>query len=67
MSGKVSALLDALRSASSPDDLLSRLAEAPLSPAARRWIARSDRRALATAIDIAQRWTQLDADAAPQG
>jgi hypothetical protein len=57
------ALIEALHAASSPDDVLARLARAPLSDAARRWIARSDPRALQAALEIVQRWTQRDTDA----
>jgi hypothetical protein len=60
------ALVRALQTAASPADVLSQLARAPLSDAARRWIARSDPRALATAIELVQRWTLLDSDAAPE-
>jgi hypothetical protein len=60
------ALIEALRAASSPDDVLARLAQAPLSDAARRWIARSDPRALQAALEIVQRWTRPDTDGAPE-
>jgi hypothetical protein len=60
------ALIGALQAASSPDDVLARLAQAPLSDAARRWLARSDPRALQTALEIVQHWTQPDTDAAPE-
>jgi hypothetical protein len=60
------ALIEALRSASSPDEVLARLAQAPLSAAARRWVARSDPRALQTALEIVQRWTQPDANPPPE-
>ena len=60
------ALIEALQSASSPDDVLARLAQAPLCEAARRWVARSDPRALQTALEIVQRWTQRETAAAPE-
>jgi hypothetical protein len=61
------ALIAALWQASSPEEVLSRLAQAPLSDAARRWIARSDLRALQTALEIVRRWTEHDSDAARGG
>jgi hypothetical protein len=61
------ALIDALRRASSPDEALALLAEAPLSDSAHGWLARSDPRALQTAIEIVHRWTELDDDTAPEG
>lgn len=60
------ALVDALRGATTPDEALAALARAPLSASARRWLARSDPRALHTAIEIVQRWTTLDDDTAPE-
>jgi hypothetical protein len=60
------ALIEALHAAASPADALAHLAQAPLSDAARRWIARCDPRALQTALEIVQRWTQRDTDAAPE-
>lgn len=61
------ALIEALHAAATPADVLARLARAPLSDAARRWIARSDPRALQTALEIVQRWTQRDPEAAGEG
>lgn len=65
------ALVDALRRASSPDEVLRLLAQAPLSAAARRWLSRSDPRALQAALEIVQRWTRVESgqrvEVAPEG
>ncbi|HTV21600.1 MAG TPA: hypothetical protein VMG12_23085 [Polyangiaceae bacterium] len=61
-----SALLEALRRASSPEEALALLERASLCESARRWLAESDPRALQTATEIVQRWTERD-DGAPEG
>ena len=56
------ALVNALRRASHPEQALSLLGEAPLSEAARRWIAASDPRSIETAIALVRRWSELNED-----
>ena len=61
-----SALVHALSRASTPDEAQSLLVEAALSESARRWLARSDPRAIETAIEIIGRWSERDEEAAPE-
>lgn len=52
------ALVDAFRRASSPEQALLILSNAPLSEAARRWVAGSDPRSIETAIALVRRWVR---------
>jgi hypothetical protein len=52
------ALVTALARASSPEEVLSVIAEVPLSEPLRRWITASDPRAIETALELVRRWTE---------
>jgi len=53
------ALVNALHRASSAEEALALLADAPLCESARRWLAGSDPRSIETAIALLRRWAQL--------
>lgn len=57
------ALIQALRSASCPEEALSLLAAASLSESAERWITGSDPRSIETAMALVRRWSELQEDA----